>query len=107
MTHRPVWVALFGALACGGTVSGGDAGAEGGTDDSGCPKPPSAPVYGCEAGAPDAQGCGPWSSPASSPVYPIGCVVTTTMTSTYCGPVTCNCTTSPVGDGGATWICPL
>lgn len=74
--------------------------------DSGCPRPPSSPVYACDAGAPDAQGCGPWGSSAASPRYPEGCVVTTTMEGTYCGPVTCNCTTASL-DGGATWLCPL
>jgi hypothetical protein len=107
------------ALACGGTVgtrvagtdagsdssAGGDSGQDAGSD-SGCPQPPVAPVYDCDAAPPDAQSCGPWGSTASSPRYPVGCVVTTTQEGTYCGPVTCNCTTE-FADGGVTWSCPL
>jgi hypothetical protein len=103
------------ALACGGAVTAQDAGADTGSpvdsgfesgNDSGCPRPPAAPIYACDAAAPDAQTCGPWGSTASSPRYPEGCVVTTTMEGTYCGPVTCNCMTE-LTDGAAEWICPL
>lgn len=107
-------LAAAAAEACGGTVAGVDGGAsdtgaggnESGLDDSGCLKPPSAPVYACEAGPPDASGCTPWDSTDTSPIYPIDCVVTTTQQGSFCGPVTCNCTTG-FDDGGPTWICPL
>ena len=117
------WIRLLTVFlfACGGTVAthggGPEAGTDAGTDsgssgdsgsgsDSGCPQPPSTPIYACDAGPPDAQGCGPWGSMAASPRYPEGCVVTTTQEGTYCGPVTCNCTTE-FTDGGAMWVCPL
>ena len=101
------WLVLLAtiATACGGSVANVDGGTEAGTD-SGCPQPPNVPIYDCEAGAPDAQGCGPWGSPQSTPIYPIGCMVTTTQQGTFCGPVTCNCTTE-FSDSGPSWICPL
>ena len=86
-----------------GADSGGEAG-----NDSGCPQPPSTPSYDCSGATLDAGSCGPWGSTATSPSYPEGCVVTTTMEGTYCGPVTCNCGPafgSP--DGGQTWTCAL
>jgi hypothetical protein len=113
-------------LACGGSTAANhatDAGADArestdaaaGTDagpqpgsDSGCPPPPGAPTYDCTGAAPDAGTCGPWGSTASSPSYPVGCVVTTTMEGTYCGPVTCNCgPTFDSADGGLGWTCAL
>ncbi|HSQ65274.1 MAG TPA: hypothetical protein VLM85_18770 [Polyangiaceae bacterium] len=103
--RRLSFLALIVA-ACGGTVAGIDGGTEAGTD-SGCPQPPSAPVYDCEAGALDAEGCGPWSSTQPTPRYPIGCGVTTTQQGTFCGPVTCNCTTTGLPDSGPGWVCPL
>ena len=90
-----------------GSGGGSGSGSGGGTgDDSGCPQPPSTPEYACDAAAPDAESCGPWQSMATSPRYPLGCVVTTTQEGTYCGPVTCNCTTE-FADSGAMWVCPL
>ncbi len=99
------WPALLivSTLACGGNVvahgGGSDAGGDtvappvdsgaGGAAESGCPSPPSAPVYDCDAAVADAGSCGPWGSTASSPRYRLGCVVTTTQESTYCGPLTC------------------
>ena len=102
---RVRWLLLVFITACGGTVAAVDGGMEAGTD-SGCPQPPSAPVYACDAGLPDAQGCGPWGSTQTTPTYPIGCVVTTPGKSTYCGPVTCSCSTE-FPDSGPSWICPL
>jgi len=102
--RRLLLLAWF-AAACGGTVAGADGGTEAGTD-SACPQPPPVPVYACEAGPPDAEGCGPWNSSQSTPTYPVGCVVTTTNEGTYCGPVTCNCT-KELPDSGPSWICPL
>ena len=102
-------MATRGVTTDAGSDSASDSGKDAGDDvgnDSGCPQPPSAPIYACDAALPDAQGCGPWGSTASSPVYPMGCVVTTTQEGTYCGPVTCNCSTEPVG-GGVGWTCPL
>jgi hypothetical protein len=124
MLHLVRWPPLLTVLplACGGTTTGargsdagadasavtdagGDAGTDGGSD-SGCLQPPAEPVYDCDAATPDAGSCGPWGSTASSPSYPVGCVVTTTQEGTYCGPVTCNCGPG-FEDGGVTWTCAL
>jgi hypothetical protein len=109
-------------LACGGATTTSrsleagseasapiDSGAGPGDDaasDSGCPQPPSEPTYDCDAAVPDAGTCGPWESTESSPRYPVGCVVTTTMEGSFCGPVTCNCMTVPPS-GPPGWTCPL
>jgi len=98
-------------LGGGGTAGGGGAKGAGGTtggsggSEGGCPRPPSAPVYACDAAPPDAPSCAPWESDAASPRYPLGCVVTTTLEGTFCGPVTCNCMTG-LADA-AQWLCPL
>ncbi len=92
--------------ACGGTVAGVNGGTEAGLDSGGCPQPPPVPVYDCDAGPPDAEGCGPWNTTQPTPTYPMGCTVTTTQQGTYCGPVTCNCT-KEFPDSGPSWICPL
>lgn len=117
MKLLPLLAALL--VGCGGATSpeskNGDASTDspvdsaidsGGGYDSGCPGPPSSPIYGCDAAAPGEQGCGPWNSTNPGPIYPVGCVVTTTMEGTYCGPVTCNCTTE-LADSAAMWVCPL
>jgi hypothetical protein len=107
-------------LGCGGSTAvshatdagadareGADASTEAGSDAA-CPQPPSAPTYDCTGATLDAGTCGPWGSSATSPSYPVGCVVTTTMEGSYCGPVTCNCGPSfGLVDGGLTWTCAL
>jgi hypothetical protein len=103
------------AAACGGSVTS-RAMDSGSAAEAGPPAPlvPDADVYGCEAASPGSPGCGARPGDPAA-VYPEGCVLTTPhSTGTFCEspgvgclPITCNCQSNPIDDGGLDWICPL